>query len=298
MAWAGLFLAAWCNAADLGTLVAGKSGVGLAAALRKECRPKTLETHTSLPQGQIAWNIVPSQWWSANHPYGDTLRLDRHNIMPLPPATASLIAELPAGILCDTLATNGDWATGHGTVYGSKVDLYAPPAIERGHIARSYLYMALMYPEGIYTPRGMMVMDSGEPHLSSYWRSLCLEWARCYAPSAAEIEWNETASEAQGSANPLIVFPGIEDYIWGGKTDEAYQTGDDPIPLHSSYHLDTDMINLFSPSIPADAAWAIDGVSVSAGSFPACGLGVGKHHLVYKSASTGETGRLMINVAP
>ena len=99
--------------------------------------------------------------------------------------------------------------------------------------------------------------------------------------------WRKSVCEVRGTVR-----------IHMDKAGEVYRVGDDPVPLHSTYHLEIDRVYLSSPHIPADAVWKIDGTTVTSKVLEASEIGIGSHDLEYSSESTGETGRMMIKIVP
>lgn len=298
---------------------AGKSGEGLAAAIRKEYRISRMvaweavtfsfyDYYTGmdvdiksgeLPIGYVATDLVPSVWWSEVDIYGDTLSRDLNNLVLLTTDAAVRRGELlPAESLTEVDYDNGLWSVGRGMLYGTLTDLYVPPVASRGRLARAYFYMAVMYPHNIFTAHGYNMMETSYPYLGTYGAELFSRWAEEHPVEPSETEWNDYVAALQGHGNPFVEYPELADYIWGAKAGEAYQSGYDPVPLHSEYTVSGDVpVNLFSPHIPEDAVWRIDGNAANAGSYAPGILGVGEHHLEYSSVFAEETGYVMIKVS-
>ena len=204
----------------------------------------------------------------------------------------------PPGVPENVTATHGAWRQGCVNLSGISVMVNEPAESQRGRVARTYLYMALMYPQSAMAPEGLMVLADGGPSLNEYWRTLLLQWHSAYPPTAPEKECAELAAKAQGGCNPLIVLPEIADYIWGDKRSEVYRgegAADSEVSLHGTYAL-TEQISLTSPHIPEDAVWSFDGRRVNERTLQARSLGSGEHHLEYVSEATGERGRVKITI--
>jgi endonuclease I len=55
--------------------------------------------------------------------------------------------------------------------------------------------------------------------------NMLMRWAKEDPVSEKEIARNEVVWQLQGNRNPFIDYPGLEDYIWGEKQDEAFDYG-------------------------------------------------------------------------
>ena len=329
---------AYMSAADssvtaeaLSSAVVGKRDSGLAAVLRRECRPirladftstfsgmtipdiftgQSLTVPSSRPGYRVA-SIVPSQWWTdqsqgAINIYGDTVSHDLNNRYLMPDAYCSEINGLPPGEPDKVLADHDTWRRGTLNLYGIDVEVWSPFESERGRVARTYMYMALMYPQRSLAPSGMMLMPEDSYAISDYWSRLFLRWSADYPPSRDETEAASIASGAQGGVNPFVLLPGIEQYLWGDKRGEVYggssQEDNRPVPLRGTY-TSGETIYLTSPHVPADAVWAIDGKRVNDSSHnsavsavQAASLSEGQHRLTYTSPATLEKGCVIIHI--
>lgn len=298
--------------------LAGKSGAGLAAAVGRYCRPAGLVepqeiTHVYrdhfnaadvsvtagvMPDGYVAGCLVPPEWWSEVDVYDDTISRDLHNFIPMTCETASLRGDIPPGQPTELSFSNPWWSVGLGELFGTMTRLYSPPESMRGQLARTFFYMALMYPHYIFTPQGMMVMSGEYPYLTPYAAGLFTGWAREFPVGPCESEHAAYAARLQGGCNPFVNLPDLMEYIWGDKAGEVFAVEGERTPLHSTYTYDDERVELFIPGIPADAEWTVDGNAAVADTYGTRELGSGGHHLTYNSQATGETGRVMIKIEP
>ena len=163
--------------------LAGKSGDGLVAALRKECRPSSLATADNItysfydpftgndvnisngvyPRDYAAATLVPVEWWLGADKYGDTLRNDLNNFIPLTIEVLHSRRDKIPATLAEVTEQYDRWAVGRALRFGSQVDAYAPPAEMRGRLARAFFYMAVMYPNSLFTPTAYMMMSGKYP---------------------------------------------------------------------------------------------------------------------------------------
>lgn len=295
---------------------AGKSGEGLARTVASRCRPSVLwqpeEVNVTLPdpfgrtdveadRGTMPSthrldNAVSADWWSYLNAYADTVGRDLLNTIALTPETMRLRGDLPPGYVETATFDNGVWRVGTTTLHDILTDLYEPPAEYRGALARTIFYMATVYHTSLWTPRGYMIFTSAPyPGLTAYARELLMEWHRDCPPTEREAELNRLSERLQGNVNPFVEIPELAEYLWGYKAGEAFETPDEPVPLHGRYHSDDPWIYLTSPSVPADARWSIDGTPCEARRVSPASLGKGDHHLSY-TAPSGEQGHLKITV--
>ena len=251
-----------------------------------------------LPHGYVWSTFVPSAWWSeATEKYGEAVGNDVYNLLPLTEDVDTRRGDLTPGYVTTPLFDGLLWSVGRSEIYGIETDLYSPPEALRGELARAFFYMSMIYPAGVWTPRGYMVMTSAAyPGLTEYAVQLLLGWHREHAPSAMEEAKNKRGEELQGNRNPFVDYPELAEYLWGTHKGESFIIEGEPQPLRSAYALRTDRVDLCSPEIPADAEWTVDGLAVTSASIPAIDLGAGSHKLEYRVRSTGERGMVMIKI--
>lgn len=299
--------------------LSGKSGKGLSDAIRKEFKPQKLNGTDGLtcdlqdhftggtvsiingcfPAGYESGEIVPHKWWTyIDEAGGDDIKKDLNNLIPMTADDIRRKSDLLPGKVDIPEFSSAYWSVGIGRIYGKETDLYSPPEQLRGRVARAFFYAAVMYPADIFTPRGYNMMDTDYPYFSVYGKELLVRWSKEYPVTPEEMEWEARVAAMQGGGNPFVKYAELSEYIWGDKAGEVYRVGDDPVPLHSTYHLEIDRVYLSSPHIPADAVWKIDGTTVTSKVLEASEIGIGSHDLEYSSESTGETGRMMIKIVP
>lgn len=293
---------------------AGKSCEGLFEAVGREARPGRLVTLSDVsfrfydpfegvyvdvvrgefPQEYSVGHFVPSGWWSVKA-VCDSLDRDLHNLLPLRGSSLEALATRRPGDVANVSVDYGGWCVGTSEVYGTLTDLYSPPADLRGRLARAYFYVTSVYHSTEMDVTGYMMMSDRWPYLTNYAVELLCRWATDNPPDDYERKYAAYVSETQGGSNPFVTCPDLHEYIWGDKRGETYAEAGEPVPLHSTYRL-SETIYLYSPEVPSDAVWKIDGVEAGSESFSPASLSVGGHHLSYTSASTGKSGLLMIKI--
>lgn len=126
---------------------------------------------------------------------------------------------------------------GKCTFEGYDGTVFEPNDEYKGDFARTYFYMVTCYEEKIvdwYTNYG--VNGSGEtqkavlatfdgnkyPGLSEWQLKMLMKCAKNDPVSEKETNRNNAVYDIQNNRNPFIDYPGLEEYIWGDKVDEAF----------------------------------------------------------------------------
>lgn len=297
----------------------GLKGEALIRAIGENCRPaatvgtdrisgtyfdpfngRTIEIRSgSLPEDYEWGCMIPAEWWENGD---ETARAaagsDLHNLMPLDGDVRANRGQLPPGDVASPVFSNGFWSAGKTTVAGIESSWFSPPAALRGRYARTCFYMAAVHHVDSWSLQGgFTMMDSrAYPGLSAYAIDLLLGWHRANPADGAEIEANSRVAALQGNSNPFVDYPDLAEHLWGNRKDTAFVIEDEPQPLRAVYTLDDVRVDLWSPHVPADALWAVDGRTVTDSFVSTVSLGLGDHILTYSSPSTGESGRVMIKI--
>ena len=128
--------------------------------------------------------------------------------------------------------------------------VFEPNNEYKGDLARIYFYMATCYEPEYFTWMPMRDADktkTGETATLSTnhcgtWKSdmfnlgdddfyqpfapwaldMLMRWAKDYPVSDKERARNEAIWQFQGNRNPFVDYPGLENYIWGDKKEEAF----------------------------------------------------------------------------
>lgn len=293
----------------------GKSGLSLRNALYESYRPSrqwNLAEYSAtifdpfngryiqvvsgkLPDVYNWGTIVPDVWWEYSPEIREKVASDFYNLIPLDQYVRQYRDDMIPGMVTDMVYENDFWSAGRGSIYGIATDLYSPPVSMRGELARTFFYIAIMYPSNIWTPRGFMMMDTNSyPVFNSYAAALLMEWHKSYPVSDSEHLKNEIGEKLQGNCNPFVVYPDLPDYLWGDKSGENFVVDGEPVALRSRYSMTDERIDLISPYIPSDAVWYVDDILAHSTKYKPSDLGRGEHDLKYHSASTGEKGYLRI----
>ena len=119
------------------------------------------------------------------------------------------------------------WGTARsGLGYSGKV--FEPNDEYKGDFARTYFYMVTCYEDKISTwysqnSDSRPTLDGNSyPGLSSWQLTMLLRWAQNDPVSEKEVNRNEAVCNLQSNRNPFIDYPGLEEYIWGDKTNVSF----------------------------------------------------------------------------
>ena len=117
---------------------------------------------------------------------------------------------------------NGFNRLGPSSVSGYSGTVFEPADEYKGDFARTYFYMATCYEDRIANWSSDMLDGKKYPGFATWALGMLLRWAAEDPVSEKEVERNNAVYRIQGNRNPYIDFPGLEQYVWGDKTDIAF----------------------------------------------------------------------------
>ena len=106
--------------------------------------------------------------------------------------------------------------------------VFEPNDEYKGDFARTYFYMVTCYEEKLpdwysnYSESKPTLDGKTYPGLSPWQLEMLMKWAKNDPVSEKEINRNNAVWGIQENRNPFIDYPGLEEYIWGDKMDEAF----------------------------------------------------------------------------
>ena len=106
--------------------------------------------------------------------------------------------------------------------------VFEPNDEYKGDFARTYFYMVTCYEEQLPTwytnnAESRPTLDGNKyPGLSDWQLEMLMKWSKNDPVSEKEINRNNAVWGIQNNRNPFIDYPGLEEYIWGDKMDEAF----------------------------------------------------------------------------
>ena len=141
---------------------------------------------------------------------------------------------------------NGYSKWGKCSVSGYNGQVFEPNNEIKGDMARIYFYMATCYEnvvakwgagEGNTSPNAnATVVFNGTtyPAFTTWYLNMLMKWSKEDPVDAVEIARNNAVyqKDVQGNRNPFVDYPGLEEYVWGSKKDQAfsYDNYDGTIP--------------------------------------------------------------------
>ena len=148
-----------------------------------------------------AFHVIPTDGYvnnrRSNYPYGETTR-------------------------ATYLSNNGFSKVGPCSAAGYSGTIFEPNDMYKGDLARIYFYMATCYEDSAYMWSGGAFGGNKYTSFETWTWNLLHEWARNDAVSQKEIDRNNAVHKHQLNRNPFVDFPGLEEYIWGDKTNIAF----------------------------------------------------------------------------
>lgn len=253
------------------------------------------------PIGMVLNSVVNKVWWGNS--VTDAIEWDLYNILPCNELVSQYKNDYMPGEVTDVVYANEVWSAGWGNIEGYRINMYSPPKGYEGDFARIIMYMATIYSVERWHGQGVnFFLDGSYPTLNGYSKKLLLQWHTLDPVSELERNRNNIIASVQGNRNPFVDYPQLVDYIWGDKSTEPYQPPQDDNeqettkkPLRVIYSISADdKIDLYSPYIPGDVTWIINGEAVNNGFVETKSLGIGEHELRFESATI--KGKLKIKI--
>ena len=168
---------------------------------------------------------------------------DLHHLFPTDRLINTMRSNYPYGEVGENIT---DQSQGGFSKFGRCVDslgykvsglngrVFEPNDQYKGDLARVYFYMATCY-ESYKNEKGVqrspqdwdkssktMLDGSVYPFFKDWALKMLLRWAANDPISEKEINRNEAICKIQGNRNPFVDYPGLEQYIWGSKKDDAF----------------------------------------------------------------------------
>ena len=168
----------------------------------------------------------------------------------------------------------------------------------KGDIARTYFYMATRY-AGLcesWSSGAEVVYSTSNLGFTPYAMNLFLKWSREDPVSAKEIARNEAVYGIQNNRNPFIDYPGLEEYIWGNKTNTTFSINGTSTPYISSpsagttvdfgkvayQQTDTATVYIKGMNLTSDLNFSLSGTNAGYFSLPVSGVSFADAQAGYK----------------
>ena len=173
------------------------------------------------------WNrehSVPQSWFSKSNP----MKSDIVHVLPTDCYVNNRRSSYPFGEVGNATYTsnNGYSKLGPCKTAGYSGTVFEPNDEVKGDIARIYFYMVTCYEDrftGWTAGSATQVFSSNKYEgLKTWCMDMMMRWSKNDTVDAVEIARNNAVQEVQGNRNPFVDYPGLEEYIWGSKKEEAF----------------------------------------------------------------------------
>lgn len=161
----------------------------------------------------------PKSWFNDAKPmYSDIV-----HVVPADGYVNNRRSNLPYGETDGTWKSHGGFSkVGTCSLPGYSGKVFEPNDEYKGDFARIYFYMATCYEDKISSWSSDMLSHNSYPAYKQWVIDMLLRWAKNDPVSKKEIDRNNAIQGVQGNRNPFVDYPGLEQYIWGNKTDVAF----------------------------------------------------------------------------
>ena len=173
------------------------------------------------------WNrehSVPQSWFSEASP----MKSDIVHVLPTDCYVNNRRSSFPFGEVGNvTYASNNSYSKlGSCKTPGYSGTVFEPNDEIKGDIARIYFYMVTCYEDRFtnWTKGSATQVFSSDKYqgLDAWCMDMMMRWSKNDPVDAVETARNNAVQEVQGNRNPFVDYPGLEDYVWGSKKEEAF----------------------------------------------------------------------------
>ncbi|MBR3726971.1 MAG: endonuclease [Prevotella sp.] len=176
-------------------------------------------------------HTLPQSWFES---YGEasTIKCDIIHVVPTDGKINGMrgnvpLAEVnPSRIAGQSKNGYSKWGMCGVSGYGGTV--FEPNDEIKGDIARIYFYVVTRYENTATkwannaTASAVFNGSSAYQPFKQWYFDMLVRWAQNDPVDDLEIARNNAVYEEQGNRNPFVDYPGLEDYIWGEKKNEAF----------------------------------------------------------------------------
>ena len=161
---------------------------------------------------------VPQSWFGSGTPKADIV-----HVLPTDGYVNNRRSNNPLAEVgsVDWSSKNGYSKLGSCKTEGYSGTVFEPNDEIKGDMARIYFYMVTCY-ENSATGWGNVFSSSKYPGFQQWYLDMLMRWSKQDPVDQREIDRNNAVFEVQGNRNPFVDYPGLEDYVWGSKTEQAF----------------------------------------------------------------------------
>lgn len=186
--------------------------------------------HTTEGEGGYAReHTIPQSWFKNSTVNGTKVGpgTDLYHLYPVDTKVNGMRSNYPYG------ENEGEsWQSANGyskrgvcTFEGYDGMCFEPNDEWKGDLARTYFYMVTCYEDVQPLWESEMLNSTTYPSFSEWALRLLLKWSRQDPVDSIEIKRNEAVCVIQHNRNPFIDYPGLEEFIWGDSTLQAFAYG-------------------------------------------------------------------------
>ena len=166
-------------------------------------------------------HLVPQSWFNKDDP----MRCDAFHVVPTDAKINNMRSDYPfgeVGTITD-FSNNHYCKKGYSKRSGYTGIVFEPGEDVKGDIARAYFYMVTCYQDKISSWASNNVFDGNTyPGLTDWTLQMMMEWSANDPVDDVESARNQAIYNKQRNRNPFIDYPGLEEYVWGTKSDIAF----------------------------------------------------------------------------
>lgn len=181
---------------------------------------------------------VPQSWFED---YGDAniIKADIVHVVPTDGKINGMRSNDPLANVgtVSGQSKNGYSKWGKCSVSGYSGQVFEPNDEIKGDMARIYFYMATCYENVVNKWNGNATASNvfngtTYPAFTTWYLNMLMKWSKDDPIDAVEIARNNAVYGEQKNRNPFVDYPGLEEYVWGSKKDQAfsYDNYDGTIP--------------------------------------------------------------------
>lgn len=174
-------------------------------------------------------HLMPQSWYNKVSP----MVSDIIQVVPTDGYLNSRRNDNPFGEVVEDESRYNTSKTGYSKWGAPRADLNAPVSTVfepndavKGDIARIYFYMATCYQDRIlsWTGNNASTVIGGTTYrpIKEWQMDVLMRWSKLDPVDDVERARNAAAYGVQCNRNPFVDYPGLEDYIWGEKSDMPF----------------------------------------------------------------------------